>query len=201
MVSTITRKQRDALLEEAEQLHKNVPEYKRKSNLDFVLYLLVVLLVAFGIREFIAEPVRVDGDSMYPNLLSTERVLVNKLPYYARMPKRGEVVICLYPGYTEYCVKRVIGLPGEEIMVSGGQVFINGRALDESPYWRDYIFSDMPPQVVPENSMFVMGDNRNISKDSRSASVGPIPMERIIGHAVCVALPINSAREIPEVTY
>lgn len=201
MANELSKKQREELEIESEQRHKNRPEYKRKNSIDLILYVLTVLVIAFGIREFAGEPVQVDGDSMYPNLTSSERVLVNKLPYYTRMPRRGEIVICLYPGYSKYCVKRVIGLPGEEVAVMSGMVFINGEPLNESAYWNDVIYESLPPQTVPENSLFVMGDNRNISKDSRSPSVGPIPMERVIGRGVCVILPFSNMRAIPAVQY
>ena len=169
--------------------------------LDTVVYILVVVMIALSIRCLIFEPIRVEGDSMHPTLLHKEHMIVEKVSYWFNKPERGNIVICYYPGYKESCVKRVIGLPGETVSVKNGTVFINGAALDESDYWNDFIEDDFEPVTVPENHYFVMGDNRNASKDSRSASVGSIPMEKIIGRVRGVMLPVKNFRLIHGVDY
>lgn len=176
------------------EAHKQEPAFKRASRIDLAVSLLITLLIAMSIRLFIFEPVRVEGPSMLPTLFTNERMIVEKLSYGFTAPKRGEIIICRYPGYTESCVKRVVGLPGETLEVRNGRVYINGEKLDESAYWNDLIWSDMSPVTIPQNSVFVIGDNRNQSLDSRSASVGPIPYSRIIGRVRGVMWPLANAQ-------
>lgn len=163
-------------------------------NIDFIISLLFVVVLAFAIRTFIFEPVRVDGRSMVPTLQDNEHMFVEKISYLFRAPKRGEIVICYYPGYTKSCVKRVIGLPGEIIAVHNGVIYINGKELDESMYWGGYINGEMSAVQVGEDEYFVIGDNRNNSKDSRTSSVGAIPIEKIKGRVTAVFFPFKNFR-------
>ena len=132
-------------------------------NLDFLLYLFLVVVLAFGVRKYLVEPVRVDGVSMAPTLVDGEHMLVEKASYWFQSPARGEIIICYYPGYTESCVKRVIGLPGETVQIEGGVVYINGAPLDERDYWNDTIAGDYPAYTVPEGMVF---DQWTISEES-----------------------------------
>lgn len=150
-------------------------------RLDFAMSLALLIVLALGIRAFIAEPIRVDGDSMYPTLVHGEHMLVEKISYWFSEPARGDIIICYYPGYTESCVKRVIALGGETIAVRDGAVYINGAPLDESAYWNGTMPADYGPVTVPDGEVFVMGDNRGESKDSRNPAVGPIPRHKIVG--------------------
>lgn len=163
-------------------------------QLDFFLSLAFLAVLALGIRAFLAEPIRVDGNSMAPTLLNGEHMFVEKVSRWFEPPARGDVIICYYPGYTETCVKRVVATGGETVEVRGGTVYIDGSPLDESAYWRGAIYGDFGPVTVPEGEVFVMGDNRNASKDSRNASVGTIPLWRIVGRVRAVFLPPGSAR-------
>lgn len=189
-----------ALQKAALSLHTG-SEYTRATNGAFILYLLSVLLIALSLRTFIGEPILVDGHSMYPTLQDGERIIVEKLSYYAAPPARGDIVVCYYPGHTLSRVKRVIGLPGDVVSVWDGAVYVNGEPLYESAYWNDYILEFSSPNTVPEGTVFVMGDNRNHSTDSRENSVGPIPLEKILGRAFCVVWPLNNLREIPRIDY
>lgn len=170
-------------------------------NLDFLIYILVVVTCALGIRAFLFEPIRVEGDSMVPTLLNGEHMFVEKVSYWFHGPQRGDIIICYYPGYTESCVKRVIGLPGDTVEVREGRVLLNGEALDESLYWSGEIFSDTSPVTVGKKELFVMGDNRNGSKDSRAASVGCIPYAKVVGRVRCVIWPVGSLRSFAHVNY
>ena len=130
---------------------------------------------------------------MYPTLVNAEDMFVEKLTYTVSQPKRGDIIIiCRYPGRPENIVKRVIGLPGETISIVDGCVYINGEQLDESAYWNDSILGDMAPVTIPEGSIFVMGDNRNESADSRM--VGPLPFCKIFGKVQAVVFPFDVAR-------
>ena len=170
-------------------------------NLEFALSVFVVTVLALGIRAYIAEPIRVSGSSMIPTLRHGEHMIVEQLSYWTRLPARGEIIICYYPGYEESCVKRVIGLPGETVAVRDGKLLINGEPLDESPYWGGWINGSMEEITVGEREVFVVGDNRNGSKDSRNASVGCIPMHEVLGRVRAVVWPVTEARIMEEVTY
>lgn len=190
----LSKKDRKAMRDFVEKLHEKDPAYRRASNIGFVFYLAVVLIAVFALRNFLVEPIDVDGISMNYTLLDRERMLVEKVSLWAHEPRRGEIMIVYYPGYTQSCVKRVIGLPGETVEVRNGETYINGEKLDESAYLHEPMFYDMAPVKVPAHSVFVMGDNRNSSGDSRDPDVGSIPYNKIAGHVVAVIWPLGSVR-------
>ena len=143
---------------------------------------------------------------MAATLRPADRVLVNRVVYHLRAPHRGDVVVIDSQAVGRVLIKRIIGLPGETISLSGGHVFINGRRLYE-PYVRredgrpepTTPFEDVEagwslqrPYVVPQGHYFLMGDNRSISDDSRDW--GPAASSEIIGEAFCTYWPLNRAR-------
>lgn len=176
--------------------HEKDKPYKSAADKEFVIYLAAVLIIAFAIRLFVFEPVRVDGDSMYDTLLNGERMAVEKVTYMFERPQRGDIVICFYPGYTVSCVKRVIGVPGDTVEVSYGQLYINDELINEDEYIDGMMLRDYEKTTVPEDCVLVMGDNRNASLDSRSATVGPIPYYRIVGKARSVIFPFSDIRPL-----
>lgn len=190
-----SRAEVNALRARAEELHKKNPDWKRKSDLDFLIFAAVVAITLIALRFFIGEPIRVDGPSMVPTLMDGERLAVEKVSYWFDGPDRGDVVICEFPG-GEVCVKRVIGLPGETVQVFGGRILIDGSVLPEDDYWNDWIERDTDPVPVPEGYYFVVGDNRNMSDDSRSRGIGPIPMARILGRVRAVVWPLSEFRGV-----
>lgn len=201
MQDKIAERLKGRMLAASEELHKSDEAVRRASNIDFFLWLAVFVALALAVRMFVFEPVLVDGDSMYPTLLHGERMFVEKVSYLIEPPGRGDILICRYPNYRENCVKRVIGLPGEVVSVSGGVVYVNGEPLEESAYWRGdaggtLLRQDMAPVTVPENNVFVMGDNRNYSDDSRDPYVGPIPYARVIGKVHSVIWPLGEIRSV-----
>ena len=178
-----------------EELHKKDEPYRRAANSDFIIYLLTLMAVAIFIRTFIFEPVQCIGDSMYPTLMNGEGMFTEKLTYTVSAPQRDDIIICRYPYHTEKCVKRVIAVPGDRISISDGAIYLNGERLDESAYWDGYIEdSEMPEVTVPERSLFVVGDNRNHSGDSRH--VGFIPYCQVKGKVRAVMTPFSQARWI-----
>ncbi len=197
----VSARTRSALRKRAEELHAKDAHYRRAMNADFVLYLLIVVFLALSVRLFIGEPVLIEGDSMYPTLHNGERIVVEKLTYTVREPARGDIVVCFYPGHAVSRVKRIIGLPGERVAIRNGAVYIDGGQLVERAYWSDTIYGDMEERLVPEGCVFVMGDNRNHSTDSREVSVGFIPYEKILGRAVVVFWPPDAARTVRHVSY
>ncbi|MCR8845947.1 signal peptidase I [Paenibacillus sp. SC116] len=162
--------------------------------------ILFAAVIFFVLRSFIASPSIVDGYSMEPRLYTGERVMVNKLLYQFTEPKRGEIIIFQSKRGPDY-IKRVIALPGEKVRVEGDQVYINGKLFDE-PYLKEaieqankagtpYNFIDFAEQTVPENTLFVMGDNRSKSEDSRDPSVGFVSYDEIVGRAELVFWPLQ----------
>lgn len=155
------------------------------------------VLIAFLINIFMAQATRVYGQSMEPNLHTDQRLVVEKLTYnrYIRQylklkgPARGDVVVIRPPNQPEeLLIKRVIGLPGDEIEIHDGQVFVNGEALGE-PYINHATGGMYGPVTIPPLHIFVLGDNRNFSNDSRN--FGAVPLAEVIGRAWFSYWPVN----------
>lgn len=149
---------------------------------DLLGTIVPAIIIALLIHVFLAQATRVYGQSMEPNLHTDERLVIEKLSYHFHGPRRGDVVVLHDPGGSpELLIKRVIGLPGERVTISDGRVFIDGVALDE-----EYLVQ--PTQgggrswTVPPFSVFVMGDNRAASRDSRI--FGPVKLDQILGRAL-----------------
>ena len=148
---------------------------------------LLGVLLAVAVTLFVIQGFCVSGACMQPHLYTGERVLANKLAYHLGEPRRGEIVIFNYPkDRTQIYVKRVIGLPGETIAIHSGGVFINGKRLAE-PYKTYEAHGDMAPRRVSAGQYFVMGDNRDVSDDSRYW--GDLPRTDIVGQAVACYWP------------
>ncbi|MCH5278489.1 MAG: signal peptidase I [Christensenellaceae bacterium] len=204
----LTKKQRERFGGAAEWLHKCDRSYKITTTAYFILYLMCVVIGAFALRQFFFEPTVVDGESMQNTLMNGERVFVEKVSYWFDEPQRGDIVIVHFPDRTECFVKRIIAFGGETISIKDGYVYIDGQLLDESAYagdWYGRIRDDMKIKcegsvngtyVVPYGHVFVMGDNRNWSHDSRAVDVGAIPLEQVLGKARFVVWPISEARRI-----
>ena len=196
-----TKRELRLLAAKAEEQHERMRGARFYRRLDFFIYLLAVVTVALAVRSFVFEPIRVDGSSMIPTLVHGERMLVEKIGYWFDSPGRGDIVICYYPGYTESCVKRVIGLPGETVSIENGGVYIDGAPLDEQAYWTGEITGALAPVQIGEKELFVMGDNRNGSKDSRDSSVGCIPYEKLVGRVRAVIWPLGNFVRFEDVEY
>ncbi|MBN1640948.1 MAG: signal peptidase I [Anaerolineae bacterium] len=142
---------------------------------------LPAIVIAVLINLFLAQATRVYGSSMEPNLHTDQRLVVEKLSYRLHEPRRGDVVVLRMPERgPELLIKRVIALPGETIEVRDGAVLVNGVRLEE-PYLGRPTSGTFGPTLVPEGQLFVMGDNRGASNDSRV--FGPVDRTRIIGRA------------------
>lgn len=191
----LSKKELGKFRDAREELHKKDEPYRRAANSDFIIYLLTLMAVAICIRTFIFEPVQCIGISMYPTLVGGEGMFTEKLTYTVSAPQRDDIIICRYPYHTEKCVKRVIAVPGDRISISDGAIYLNGERLDESAYWSGYIEdSEMPEVTVPDKCLFVVGDNRNYSGDSRH--VGFIPYCQVKGKVRAVMTPFSQARWI-----
>ncbi len=143
--------------------------------------LLPAVIIAVLIHLFLAQATRVYGQSMEPTLHTDDRLLVEKITYRFRPPQRGDIVVIqLYKG-SQPLIKRIVGLPGEEIAIRNGQVYINGQPLQED-YLREPTTGYLPPTRIPPMHYFVLGDNRDGSNDSRN--FGPVPRDKILGRAI-----------------
>lgn len=158
---------------------------------EWVVIIVLGFLLAFVIQKTAFAFYIVDGQSMEPTLHNREKIFVNRIPLYFDHINRGDVVIFPSPLEDKNLVKRVIGLPGDEIAIRDGAVYLNGEPLDE-PYVDSKTYGDMGPIVVKEGHVFVMGDNRHfgMSLDSRDPRVGQIPISEIVGKAHFVLFPI-----------
>jgi len=158
---------------------------------SWVITILLAIVISLALRIFVFEIVMVDGDSMLPTLNSNQRVVVEKVSRYFNLPERGEIIITKYPNMPGYYVKRLIGYPGDIIKIADNVVYVNDAPLQEDYLDPTQTYADMVQTTVPEGTVFVMGDNRPKSLDSRSASIGPVPIEDILGDGILVIWPLN----------
>lgn len=151
------------------------------------LQTILLALALFAAINFFTARIRVDGHSMEPNYHHNNYVIVARWAYWQGGIQRGDVVVFPYPNNPEEdYIKRVIGLPGDRVAVQGGQLWVNGQLAAET-YIAEPMLRDYPEIVVPDGHVFVMGDNRNDSSDSRRW--GALSMEAILGKAVLVYWP------------
>lgn len=153
----------------------------------WIVYLLFVILAVWLIVTFVGQRTKVDGHSMEPTLQHGDHLIVDKLTYHFKDPERYDIIVFPYQhAENVYYIKRIIGLPGEEVQVKDGAVYINGEKLASEQYGAEPMenpgIAETPIQLG-EDEYFVLGDNRNHSSDSREASVGVLTREQVLGKA------------------
>ncbi|QHI72864.1 signal peptidase I [Aminipila terrae] len=159
---------------------------------------LIAVIIAFIIMQFI-KPTIVKESSMQPTLYENNYILLNKQAYNFGQPKRGDIIVFhtglkLENGKEKMLIKRVIGLPGETITIKEGNVYINDKMLTEK-YTKDgYTDGDIENLKIPKGEMFVMGDNRLVSIDSRLDEVGCVKIDDVLGKAFVRLYPFNEIR-------
>jgi signal peptidase I len=193
---------------------------------ELPVLLLVALLLAFLLRTFVLQVFFIPSGSMEPTLQVDDRMVVEKITYLFREPVRGEIVVFegesfgvidpdatagerivrgfgqflgVVPASARDYVKRVIGLPGDEIVIDAGQVFVNGQALDE-PYVVFPDPSDFGPVTVPDDHLFFLGDNRPNSADSRRG-LGFVPTDAVVGRSAVIIWPFDNAGRLTGVEH
>ncbi len=184
---------------------------------ELPVLLLIAFVLAFLLRTFVVQVFYIPSSSMEATLQINDRMVVEKITNHFREPRRGEIwvfegdefgaapegqngvqravrvvgqFIGLVPASARDFVKRVIGLPGDEILIDEGQVFVNGEPLDE-PYVLYDDQSDFGPVTVPEDRLFFLGDNRPNSSDSRR-SLGFVPTDHLVGRAAVIIWPVDN---------
>ncbi|MCJ7806903.1 MAG: signal peptidase I [Clostridia bacterium] len=168
---------------------------KWKELWDWVRTILIAVVLALLIRLFLFEVFIVEGRSMYPTLHETERLIVNKLVYRFDLPKSGDIVVFEYDPGRDF-IKRIIGVAGDKIEIVNGQVYINNILLEEPYLLENMEMYDYGPVEVPPGYLFMMGDYRRNSMDSRDPRVGFISQEDIKGQAFFIFWPLWEARVI-----
>jgi signal peptidase I len=155
---------------------------------DIVETIFPALVIAFLVTHFLGERTIVFGQSMEPNLYPNQQLIIDKLSYRFHEPKRGDIVVINVDNSDIPYIKRVVGLPGEVLEVRNNRVYIDGKTLSET-YITEVTQGDFGPITIPDGHIFVMGDNRRYSRDSRT--IGTIPMDDIIAKAWFRVWPIN----------
>jgi signal peptidase I len=167
---------------------------KKRGALSVVLEIVVIVAAAFAIamlvQAFLIKPFTIHQVSMRPTLQEGDRILINRVVYHFRAPKRGDIVVFHSPVTKgEDLVKRVVAVAGDRVAVKDGAFYLNGVAQKEPYLLEQDIAGDYPERSVPEGQLFVMGDNRNNSGDSRF--FGPISTDLVIGCGFVVYWPIK----------
>lgn len=178
----------------------------KSESWEWIKAVAVALTLAVVIRYFFFAPIVVDGQSMMPTLENNDRMIVNKIGYNISEPDRFDIVVFHAPQNKDY-IKRVIGLPGDTIQFENDVLYINGEEVDEpyldvykeetprKPLTGDFYLEEVTgEETVPEGHIFVLGDNRQHSKDSRH--IGVVDYEEVVGKANFVFWPFQEVRMV-----
>lgn len=176
----------------------------KSESWEWLKAVIIALILAFVIRYFLFAPIVVDGESMMPTLQNKDRLIVNKIGYTVGEPDRFDIIVFHATEDKDY-IKRVIGLPGDSIYYENDVLYINGEPIKEPyldeyketayslPLTGDFTLEDATSHtVVPEGHLFVLGDNRQHSRDSRH--IGFVPYERVVGSANVIFWPFSEIR-------
>ncbi len=169
-----------------------------RALLDFLIYIASVVLICFLILRFVAIRSVVDGNSMFPFLSDKDSVIVEKVSYYFREPARYDVIVFRLKDdpKTKY-IKSIVGLPGETVFIEDGLLYINGELMEDDVYCEETMRSGIysgEAVTLGEDEYFVLGDNRNHSKDSRA--IGSISKSQFVGRAWVRIWPLNQMKVI-----
>jgi signal peptidase I len=167
------------------------PDVLRPWTSSWARDVVVAVLISAFIIIFLYQPVRVEGVSMLPTLQDEDRLFINKIAYRVGEIHRGDVVVFLYPrDHTKSYIKRVVAVPGDELRIDHGRVFVNGQRLRE-PYVPRRFEDErsLPEEIVPPHEYFVLGDHRSVASDSRD--FGTVDRDLIYGKAAFVYWPMD----------
>lgn len=167
---------------------------------EHVESLLWAVVLAIVIRTFIMAPFKIPSGSMRPTLMEGDRILVNKFIYRFRNPERGDIIVFRYPNDTKRpFIKRLVAVGGDEVEIRDGKALINRVPLDEREIFQHIAYRNQGPYgqahqvvTVPDDALFVLGDNSESSHDSRFW--GFVPRRMLIGEAMCIFWPLRRIR-------
>jgi signal peptidase I len=183
---------------------QQLPPKQKNEVLEWIKAIAIALVLVILIRWLLFKPFIVDGPSMQPNFHTGERVIVNEILYDIRFPQRGEVIVFHVPSEGKDFIKRVIAVAGDTVTVEGDVVTVNGKQVNETYIQaaidekhknnalynnKNFPNEDFSDTTVPEGHVFVMGDNRSDSRDSRM--IGYVPLGDIVGRADVIFWPIQ----------
>ncbi|MFF2014745.1 signal peptidase I [Paenibacillus sp. NPDC058177] len=189
---------------ESEESTRQNPPKQKNEVLEWIKAIAIALVLVILIRWLLFKPFIVDGPSMRPNFHTGERVIVNEILYDIRSPQRGEVIVFHVPSEGRDFIKRVIGVAGDTVKVEGDVVTVNGKPVNETYIQgaidaahknntlynnKNFPNEDFTDGTVPEGHVFVMGDNRSDSTDSRM--IGYVPLGDIVGRADLIFWPVK----------
>ena len=184
-------------LEKTDTVKKDKKEEKNvvKEIVGMILYVVAVFAVCFLIITYVGQRTKVEGSSMEPTLSNGDNLIVDKISYRFRNPERFDIIIFPYKYEKDtFFIKRIIGMPGETVWINNsGEIYINGVLLSENYGLETIKYAGLAstPITLGKDEYFVMGDNRNDSKDSRFDVVGPIKRKEIVGRAWVRIYPFN----------
>jgi len=173
---------------------RNIRRYYRYEIISLLAYILVVYFLCVGVLRYVGQKTVVEGNSMVPALENGDHLIIDKLTYRFSEPQRYDIIVFRYL-YREdsYYIKRVIGLPGETVQIVDGEIYIDGELLEED-FGTEFIENPgraIQPVRLGEGEYFVLGDNRNISSDSRDPTVANVKRDQIIGKAFIRIYPLS----------
>lgn len=163
--------------------------------IDLIIYALIIYTCIYLIPTYVIQRTIVDGPSMEDTLHNGDHLMVEKISYHLDKLKRFDIIV-FYPhgrDDEEYYVKRIIGLPGETVQIKGSDIYINGEVLKENYGKEPITYAGLAAEPIPlgDDEYFVMGDNREVSLDSRYEEVGVVPKKNIGGRAILRIWPLN----------
>ena len=161
-----------------------------KEKIKPLLPYIIIIVVVLFIKAFIVTPIKVNGESMYPTLEEGDIMILNKTAYYFNKPKRFDIVVVDMPD--EYLIKRVIGLPGEQIEYKDNTLYVDGKKVKENfkhGKTDDFNIKELGSDTVPSGYYLVLGDNRGNSLDSRE--LGFMKEEQLLGRTNLIILPFD----------
>lgn len=173
---------------------EKTPLEKENVVKEVIQTIIFALFLSFGIRTFVAEARYIPSSSMEPTLQINDKLIIEKMTYRFRTPEREEIIVfnateaLLKEGFDSAFIKRVIGIPGDKVMVKDRVVMVNGMIIKED-YIKEAPSYDFGPVVVPPDNYLVLGDNRNNSYDSHMW--GYVPKDKIVGRALVRFWPLN----------
>ena len=159
---------------------------------EFFGIVILALILSLVIRTWVVEGRIIPSESMEPTIQVQDRVMVNKFVYRFKDPQPGDIIVFRPPDVVKSksdFIKRVVAIPGDKVEVKDGQLLVNDQVRKE-PYLKEEIYYDFGPVVVPENSYFVMGDNRNHSYDSHAWGAW-LTRDHLVGKAFCIYWPVG----------